>query len=69
MPSLRGLPADHRTTGEGVRFLRAGTLDRAERLVPRVHYFVRSEHPWIVLPEGVPALHTLPNRSGEETTG
>lgn len=46
--------------GKGIVFLRAGTLDEGERIVPSAHYFVRSKHKWIVVPDGVPAYGTLP---------
>jgi hypothetical protein len=52
--------AQHPMFGEAIRFLRVGTLDEAERLTPDGHFFVRSKHAWVVLPEGVPAFETLP---------
>ena len=52
--------ATHPMFGDGILFLRAGTLDESERMAPDAHFFVRSKHPWIVLPEGVPAFATLP---------
>jgi len=52
--------ATHPMFGETILFLRAGTLDEAERLRPDAHFFVRSRHPWIVIPEGVAAFETLP---------
>ena len=63
--------ADHPIVGEPMRFVRAGTLEQAERLPPSAHYFVRSKHPWVTIPDGVPAYRTLPHeegRSGPETT-
>jgi hypothetical protein len=54
----------HWITGPKVRFLRAGTLDTGEALAPDAHFFVRSKHPWILLPEGVPAFETLPESKG-----
>lgn len=50
----------HRMFGEGVCFVRAGTLDEGERLPPGAHFFTRSKHAWIVLPDGVPRFETLP---------
>lgn len=50
----------HPMFGEAIRFLRAGTLDKSERLRPDGHFFVRSKHPWVLLPDGVPAFETLP---------
>ena len=56
--------AHHRMTGPKIRFLRAGTLDAGEALAPGAPFFVRSKHPWIALPEGVPAYDTLPQEKG-----
>jgi hypothetical protein len=50
----------HPMFGERIRFLRVGTLDEGERLPPDAHFFVRSKHPWVVLPDGVPRFETLP---------
>ena len=50
----------HPVFGNTLRFIRAGTLDVGERLVPDAHYFVRSKHPWVVIPDGVPFWETLP---------
>ncbi len=52
--------ASHPMFGESVRFVRAGTFDENERIVPAAHFFVRSKHPWVVLPAGVPSYATLP---------
>jgi hypothetical protein len=49
--------------GGGILFLRAGTLDEAEHLEPDAHFFVRSKHPWIVLPPGARAFETLPGEA------
>ena len=50
----------HRFFGDQILFLRVGTLDEGERIAPGAHFFVRSKHPWVTLPEGVPAFETLP---------
>jgi len=50
----------HRMFGDTILFLRVGTLDEGERLTPDAHFFVRSKHPWVRVPEGVPAFETLP---------
>ncbi|WP_129792751.1 GFA family protein [Sphingosinicella sp. CPCC 101087] len=50
----------HPQFGDRIRFVRVGTLDEGERLPPDAHFFVRSRHPWIVLPTGVPSFETLP---------
>ena len=52
----------HPMFGEGILFVRAGTLDEGERLPPDAHFFIRSKHPWIILPEGVPQFETLPTK-------
>ena len=52
--------AIHRMFGENVLFLRAGTLDEGERLVPDAHFFVRSRHPWVTIPAGARSFESLP---------
>jgi hypothetical protein len=42
--------------GSKVCFIRVGTLDEPDRLPPNVHIFTESKQPWVVLPEGVPAV-------------
>ena len=42
--------------GEAVRFVRVGTLAQAEQLPPDIHIFTASKLPWVVLPEGMPAV-------------
>lgn len=37
-------------------FVRVGTLDQPDRLPPDIHIFTASKQPWVVLPEGVPAV-------------
>ena len=54
--------ATHRSFGEALLFLRVGTLDEGERLVPDAHFFVRSKHPWIAIPAGAHAFETLPGK-------
>lgn len=39
-----------------LRFVRVGTLDQPDRLVPDVHIFTRSKLPWVRLPKGAPAF-------------
>jgi hypothetical protein len=56
--------ADHPAFGDALRFVRVGTLDTGERLAPDTHYFTRSKHPWVVIPDGIPAWETLPTRNG-----
>jgi hypothetical protein len=42
--------------GEAIRFVRVGTLDDPDRLPPDIHIFTASKQPWIVIPEGTPAV-------------
>src|SRR6478752_6970966 len=42
--------------GDAVRFVRVGTLDEPDRLPPDIHIFTASKQPWVVLPQGVPAV-------------
>ena len=42
--------------GEAVCFVRVGTLEEPGRLAPDIHIFTSSKLPWVVLPEGVPAV-------------
>jgi hypothetical protein len=44
--------------GAGPRFafLRVGTLENPDAFPPDIHIFVSSKQPWVVLPEGVPAM-------------
>jgi hypothetical protein len=49
----------HPDLGEAVAFVGVGMLDHAERLPPEAHYFVRSKHPWVALPPGVPRFEEL----------
>lgn len=42
--------------GPILKFVRVGTLDDPDRLPPDVHIFTASKQPWVVLPEGTPAV-------------
>jgi hypothetical protein len=42
--------------GETVAFIRVGTLDQPDRLAPDIHIFTSSKQPWVILPEGTPAV-------------
>jgi hypothetical protein len=42
--------------GDVVRFVRVGTLDNPDLLPPDVHIFTTTRQPWVVLPEGTPAV-------------
>ena len=50
----------HRFFGDGIKFVRLGTLDEAERIKPDAHFFTRSKHPWVTIPDDIPAFDTLP---------
>ena len=42
--------------GEGVHFVRIGTLDDPAITAPDVHIYTSSKLPWVDLPDGVPAV-------------
>lgn len=42
--------------GDAVKFMRVGTLDEPARLPPDIHIFTSTRQPWVVLPEGTPAV-------------
>ena len=42
--------------GDAVHFVRVGTLDEPDRLPPDIHIFTASKQPWVVLPDGTPAV-------------
>ena len=42
--------------GDAVRFVRVGTLDNPDLLPPDVHIFTSTRQPWVLLPEGTPAV-------------
>jgi hypothetical protein len=39
-----------------IRFVRVGTLDNPDVMPPDIHVFTASKQPWLVLPEGAPAV-------------
>jgi len=51
--------AYHPHFGEEIAFIGAGVLDEGERLPPEAHFFIRSKHPWVTLPPGIPAFQEL----------
>lgn len=53
------------STRPGFASLRCGTLDRSAEIVPAAHLWVGSKQPWLVLPEGVPALTEQPQNQAE----
>jgi len=42
--------------GDAIKFVRVGTLDNPDALPPDIHIFTSSKQPWVVLPEGTPAV-------------
>jgi hypothetical protein len=42
--------------GDSVSFVRVGTLDEPDRVPPDIHIFTASKQPWVVLPQGTPAV-------------
>jgi hypothetical protein len=42
--------------GDAISFVRVGTLEEPGRLAPDIHIYTSSRQPWVVLPEGVPAV-------------
>ena len=51
---------NHRLFGDQIKFVRLGTLDEAEQIEPDAHFFTRSKHPWVTIPERIPAFDALP---------
>lgn len=42
--------------GPLLKFVRVGTLDNPDILAPDIHIYTASKQPWVVLPEGTPAV-------------
>lgn len=42
--------------GPVISFVRVGTLDNPDLLPPDIHIFTESKQPWVVIPEGMPAV-------------
>jgi hypothetical protein len=55
----------HRIFGDGIVFLRVGSLDEGERLQPDAHFFTRSKHPWVTIPDGARTFDALPVEGDE----
>ena len=43
-------------SGPVIKFVRVGTLDDPDLLVPDIHIFTRSKQPWVVIPPGARAV-------------
>jgi hypothetical protein len=41
---------------DAIKFVRVGTLDNPDALPPDIHIFTSSKQPWVVLPDGTPAV-------------
>ncbi len=48
---------------EKIRFVRVGTLDDPSAVPPDIHIFASTKLPWVVLPDGVPAVAKYYRRS------
>ncbi len=42
--------------GEAVAFVRTGTLDDPGSVPPDIHIYTSTRRPWVILPDGVPAV-------------
>jgi len=62
-PSCRvAVWSNYSQAGPAVRFVRAGTLDEPDRLVPDIHIFTSTRQPWFELPpeaKAVPAFYDV----------
>lgn len=48
--------------GTKVAFVRVGTLDNPDLLPPDIHIFTSSKQPWVVIPQGMPAVEEYYDR-------
>jgi hypothetical protein len=56
-PSCRvALWSHYAGAGPLFTFIRVGTLDQPDRFPPDIHIFTASRQPWVILPDGVPAV-------------
>ena len=42
--------------GDMISFVRVGTLNDPDRVPPDIHIYTSSKQPWVILPEGTPAV-------------
>lgn len=61
--------ATHPHFDNKIIFLRAGTLDENDRIVPDAHFFVRSKHPWVTIPPGVRQVDGVPGKDDPPVWG
>lgn len=63
-PSCRvALWSHYAGAGAAIAFVRVGTLDEPDRVAPDIHIYTVSKQPWVVLPQGVPAVPEYYRRS------
>jgi hypothetical protein len=63
-PACRvALWSNYAGAGDAVRFVRVGTLENPDACPPDIHIYTESRQPWVVLPEGVPAVAEFYRRS------
>jgi hypothetical protein len=56
-PSCRvALWSHYAGAGPLFTFIRVGTLDQPDRFPPDIHIYTMSRQPWVILPDGVPAV-------------
>ncbi|RVX73845.1 hypothetical protein B0A52_02735 [Exophiala mesophila] len=54
--------ATHPHLTNKIIFLRAGTLDQNDEIVPDAHFFLRSKHPWVTVPAGAVQFDGVPGK-------
>jgi hypothetical protein len=42
--------------GPHIHFIRVGTLEEPSRMPPDIHIYTSTKQPWVILPDGVPAV-------------
>ena len=42
--------------GPRIHFIRVGTLEEPSRVPPDIHIYTSTKQPWVILPDGVPAV-------------
>lgn len=53
---LLPLWGNHPMIGKAIAFVRVGNLDKADHLIPEVHYHTASKLPWVSIPQNVPTF-------------
>ena len=48
--------SNYADAGDGVLFVRTGTLDDPSIAPPDIHIYTSSKRPWVILPDSVPAV-------------